>query len=46
MTSHAIRTVPQTPAAFLTWTQPKYKGPGGTFQTVKNLSTGDITMLL
>lgn len=46
MTSHAIRTVPQTPAASLTCTQTKFEGPGGIFQTVKNSSTGVITMLL
>jgi hypothetical protein len=45
MTSHAIRTAAQTPAASLTCTQPKFKGPGGILQTVNNPSTGVITML-
>lgn len=45
MTSHAIRTAAQTPAASLTCTQPKFKRPGGILQTVNNPSTGVITML-
>lgn len=46
MTSHARRRVPQTPSASITCTQPKFRGPGGIFQTVKNSSTGVITTLL